>query len=69
MFSDNKDIFKSNQFMSNYKKNIPISISILHDLEYNNNISLYSSYNPSVINKALNNKRRSNSEKNTSKHY
>ncbi len=41
-------------------KNIPISSSILYDLEYNNTLSLYSVY------KNNSNKRRSCSEKNTS---
>jgi len=40
-------------------KNIPISSSILYDLEYNNTLSLYSVY------KNNSNKRRSYSEKNT----
>ncbi len=40
-------------------KNIPISSSILYDLEYNNTLSLYSAY------KNISTKRRSYSEKNT----
>jgi len=40
-------------------KNIPVSLSVLHDLEYNNTLSLYSKYK--------NVKRRSSSERNTLK--
>ena len=49
-------------------KNIPVSVSILHDLEYNNNIiSLYSAYNNRKSNRSFkcnHTKRRSYSERN-----
>jgi hypothetical protein len=54
-------------------KNIPIAISMLHDLEYNNTLSLYSTYKNNNFNNNYNinlhrNKRRSSSEKNSLKY-
>ncbi len=58
-------------------KNIPIAMSMLHDLEYNNTLSLYSTYKNNNFNNNYNinlhrnlhrNKRRSSSEKNSLKY-
>ncbi len=49
----------STQKITSNLKNIPISSSILYDLEYNNTLSLYSAYKNNLT------KRRSYSEKNT----
>lgn len=52
---------KYNIEISKKPKNIPISTSVLYDLEYNNNLSLYSAYKNTL------NKRRSSSERNSTK--
>jgi hypothetical protein len=55
-----KNTIRKNILNTN-SNNIPVSNSILHDLEYNNTVSLYSTYKNKL------NKRRSYSENNSYK--